>query len=47
MIAGYRRQSEFRACIYKDTIYKQVINRIKEVNEDGTVKVEIERRVDG
>lgn len=42
-IAGIRRGDQFWPMIYKDTIYKHTINRILNVNNDGTWELQVER----
>ena len=46
IVAGYRRGAEFRACIYKDTIYKQIVTKIESLNADGTINAQLERNID-
>lgn len=47
MICGYRKENQFRAYRYSDTIYKHVCSLITEINEDGTAVIETERRNNG
>lgn len=43
IIAGIRREDTFTPMVYQDTIYKQIVNLIKEVNSDGTLALQSER----
>jgi len=43
VVSGIRNGDTFYPRIYNDTIYKHTINRIVEVNEDGTLLLQYER----
>lgn len=43
VVAGIRRDDSFRPMVYKDTIYLHTVNRIQEINDDGTLLLQSER----
>lgn len=43
LIAGIRRDDNFRPMVYKDTIYLHTVNRVQEIYEDGTLLLQSER----
>lgn len=43
MITGYRKEEQFIAKKYKDSIYKHSIQRIEKINDDGTLILKSER----
>lgn len=43
VFAGIRRDDQFWPMVYNDTIYKHTVNLIKNINNDGTLDLQIER----
>ena len=43
LISGIRRDDQFFPLIYNDTIYNHTVSLITEINEDGTLELQMER----
>ena len=43
IVAGIRREDNFKPMVYKDTIYLHTVNRIVDIHKDGTLLLQSER----